>query len=107
MSFAFGGAQAIGQQDGTGAGNAHDGVESAASIAGGQRKANLTAADQLEIDLGKQFRVDLRAVLGADGEVDIEAPAKLVERVARAGESFLRKLDLVDPSTGCQRGPSR
>ena len=102
MGFAFGGTQAIGQEHGTDAGNANDGVEGAATIAGGQRKANLTAADQLEINLGKQFRVDLRTVLGTDGEVDIEAPAKLVERVARAGESFLRELDRVDPATGRQ-----
>ena len=54
---------------------------------GGEIEAGLPAADQLEIDRGKQLAIELRAVLGAGGEIDAEAPAQRVEAELRAGKA--------------------
>ena len=45
----------------------------------------LTGADQVDIDLGQEFRVEQRAVLGAMGIVDRIARAEIVEPVRDTG----------------------
>ena len=56
----------------------------------------LTAAGQLQIDLGQQLRVDQRAVQLALRRVDAEAGAQPVQRVAGAGEARARDRERVD-----------
>src|SRR5689334_12079403 len=56
----------------------------------------LTAADQLEINLRQQFRVDARAMLLAARQVDVEAPAEFIQRITRARKAPLRERNRVD-----------
>ncbi len=63
----------------------------------------LPPARQLEIDLGGELGVEQRAVQAARREIDAEALAQLVERIARPGEPALGDVDRVD----CARGRDR
>src|SRR6185436_5821918 len=64
---------------------------------------NLPAAQELKIDLGQELRVDPRAVLGTQREIDVEPPAKLVQRIARAGEALLGERNRVDTALDRQQ----
>src|SRR4051794_8551830 len=65
---------------------ARDGDRTRATEIGSQLEAALTAADQVEIDLGQELGVEPGAVLGALRIVDGEAAAQRVEAGLRAGE---------------------
>src|SRR6185312_10831396 len=58
---------------------------------GGEIEAGLAAADQLEIDRGKQLAIELGAVLGALAEIDAEAAAERIQAELRAGKAALRQ----------------
>ena len=56
----------------------------------------LTAAHQPQIDLGEQLRVQQRAVTGARGGIDVEAPAQRIQAVGRAREALPREQQGID-----------
>ena len=53
--------------------------------AGASLRRVLPPADKLQIDLRGQFGIEQRAMLGAHRQIDVEALAKFVQRIARAG----------------------
>ena len=59
--------------------------------AGGKAESRLTAAHELQINLGEQLGVEQGAVLGARGIVDLEASAEGVEADLGAGEAAARR----------------
>ena len=61
-----------------------------------QRQAALPAADQFQIDLRREIGVQQRAMLGARRQVDAEALAQFVQRIARPGNLALGDFDRVD-----------
>src|SRR5258708_7122990 len=67
---------------------------------GGEIETGLAPTDQLEIDRGEKLAVELRAVPGARGEIDAEAPAQRIEARLRAGIAAFRQqqgiLDIAD-----------
>ena len=73
---------------------------------GGERERHLTAADQLEIDLGQDLAVEQRAVQRAARIVDAVVLAERIEADARAGVAVARNLDRVDHLVG-ERGQLR
>ena len=56
----------------------------------GEIEAGLSAAEQFEIDGGKQAAIDLRPVLDAIGKVDGEAPAQRIEARRRTWKRCAR-----------------
>ena len=61
-----------------------------------QHQPALPPADQFQIDFRRQLGVQQRAMLGARRQVDAEALAQFVQRIARAGNLALGDLDRVD-----------
>src|SRR6185437_12077209 len=62
-----------------------------ANHGGGEVKAGLATADQLEIDRGEQLAIELGAVLYALAEIDAEASTERIEAELRAGKAALRQ----------------
>src|SRR5689334_1419110 len=77
VHFALLGGKALGQANGAWTRHADESDAGRARIARREFEARLPAADQLQIDLGQQFRIDPRAMFGAPGKVDAEAAAEL------------------------------
>ncbi len=61
-----------------------------------QHQAALPPADQFQIDLRGQLGIEQRAMLGARRQIDAEALAQFVQRIARAGNLALGDFDRVD-----------
>src|SRR5690606_6353677 len=67
-------------------------------------EALLAAAHQFEIDLGQQFRIEQRAMLGAPRIVYAEAAAERVEAVLRARKAAAGDVEGVDCTRPGNRG---
>src|SRR6185437_14521749 len=65
-------------------------------LGGDKIEARLTAADQLEINRGKQPPIDQRAVLLAVAQIDGEAPAQRVEIRRLPGKALACEQQRVD-----------
>ena len=61
-----------------------------------QHQSALAPADQFQIDSRGQLGIEQRAMLGARRQIDAEALAEFVQRIARAGNLALGDLDRVD-----------
>ena len=70
---------------------------------GDQAEADLPPAGQLDIDLGKQLRVEQRAVLDAVAAVDAEAHAQRIEAVLGAGVPGAGERQRVDHAVHADR----
>src|SRR6185369_6021366 len=106
MRCAFGLAYARGERRLARAGN-HDAVVAATADVQldlfGKPELRLTAADQLQIDLGKDLGVEQRAVLGAAGIVDTVARAQRIEIVGPDRMLAARQEQRVDQPLACDQ----